>query len=140
MGNPGYDPSQRRIFPRTNLQPLPNALAHRTRLQTMEEFDRFALAASQRSASGQTLAARTVADGLTCRTVGGRVRRLSLLSKGRATLWPAFRQVLATLIAAIVPQPTLDALSRRANAIRYRLREPPRRRKLQTMPRLSCLS
>jgi hypothetical protein len=47
------------------------------------------------------------------------------------------RQLVATLLAAIIPQPNLTTLSATAKAFYYRLRDPPRRRKLQMMPLLS---
>jgi hypothetical protein len=63
------------------------------------------------------------------------------LSIGRAPLWRAFRQFVAALIVAIIPQPDLDALRANAQRIGYRLRERRRRkRKLQTMPPLAGLA
>jgi hypothetical protein len=62
------------------------------------------------------------------------------LSKGRAPLWRAMRQILSVLLAAIIPQPTRADLNANAHVIRYRLRDPPRRRKLQAMPSILCLT
>jgi hypothetical protein len=44
------------------------------------------------------------------------------------------------LIAAITPQPNLALLQANAARIRYRMREPPRRRTLQSMPKLPGLA
>jgi hypothetical protein len=55
------------------------------------------------------------------------------LSKGRALLWRMTRQIVASLFAAIHSQPNLKTLRENIAALKYRLREPPRRRKLQTM-------
>jgi len=46
------------------------------------------------------------------------------------------RQLLATILQAILPQPTLDHLKRRRAVMRRHLHEPPRRRRYQTMPKL----
>jgi hypothetical protein len=56
------------------------------------------------------------------------------LSQGRSPLWRAVRQIFAVLIAAIIPQPSIAELNANAQTIHYRLRDPPRRRKLQSMP------
>jgi hypothetical protein len=42
-------------------------------------------------------------------------------------------QIAATLFAAIHPQPNLKTMRENIAVLRYRLREPPRRRKLQAM-------
>jgi hypothetical protein len=53
-------------------------------------------------------------------------------------LWRATRLLLAALIAAIIPQPTLTQLRDAAPALRRNLREPPRqKRTFQTIPVLS---
>jgi hypothetical protein len=44
------------------------------------------------------------------------------------------------LIVAITPQPNLALLKANAVPIRYRMREPPRRRTLQSMPNLPGLA
>jgi hypothetical protein len=44
------------------------------------------------------------------------------------------------LIIAITPQPNLTLLQANAARIRYRMREPPRRRMLQSMPHLPGLA
>jgi hypothetical protein len=44
---------------------------------------------------------------------------------------------VAALIAAIIPQPNLDMLRENSQHIGYRMREPPRRRKLQAMPQFA---
>ncbi|MER8918276.1 hypothetical protein NKI32_31435, partial [Mesorhizobium sp. M0761] len=67
---------------------------------------------------------------------------LSPLSDGRPLLWRATRQIVASLIATILiatifPQPSLAALRHNLHALRYRWREPPRKRKFQSMPKLS---
>jgi hypothetical protein len=62
------------------------------------------------------------------------------LSKGRAPLWRAARQIFAALVAAIIPQPSIADLNDNAQAIHYRLRDPPRRRKLQAMPPIPTLT
>jgi len=62
------------------------------------------------------------------------------LSIGRSPLWRAVRQIFATLIAAIIPQPRIAQLNANTQAIHYRLRDPPRRRKLQAMPSIPCLT
>jgi hypothetical protein len=59
------------------------------------------------------------------------------LSEGRPLLWRATRQIVASLIAAIFSQPTLKILRQNLFRVRYRLREPPRKRKFQQMPTLS---
>ncbi|MER9727017.1 hypothetical protein NKJ33_32180, partial [Mesorhizobium sp. M0155] len=43
----------------------------------------------------------------------------------------------ASLIATIFTQPSLAALRHNLHALRYRWREPPRKRKFQSMPKLS---
>jgi hypothetical protein len=62
------------------------------------------------------------------------------LSTGRELLWRAFRQIMLALLVAIAPQPNLALLQENAARIRYRMREPPRRRSLQMMPRLPDLA
>ncbi|MER8568234.1 hypothetical protein NKH85_27200, partial [Mesorhizobium sp. M0924] len=62
---------------------------------------------------------------------------LSPLSDGRPLLWRATRQIVASLIATIFTQPSLAALRQNLHALRYRWREPPRKRKFQSMPKLS---
>jgi hypothetical protein len=62
------------------------------------------------------------------------------LSQGRSLLWRAFRQITTALLLAITPQPTLAILRTNAHRIRYRMREPPRRRMLQTLPRFQGLT
>jgi len=59
------------------------------------------------------------------------------LSKGRPQLWRATSQIAASLIAAIFAQPTLKTLRENIDAVRYRWCERPRKRKIQTMPKLS---
>jgi hypothetical protein len=55
-------------------------------------------------------------------------------------LWRAFRQIVSALLVAITPQPNLALLQANAARIRYRMREPPRRRMLQSMPPLPGLA
>jgi hypothetical protein len=59
------------------------------------------------------------------------------LSDGRPLLWRAIRQIVASLMATIFAQPPLSILRQNLHALRYRWREPPRKRKFQTMPKLS---
>jgi len=59
------------------------------------------------------------------------------LSQGRPLLWRATRQIVASLIATIFFQPSLKILRQSLLAGRHRLREPPRTRKFQHMPKLS---
>jgi hypothetical protein len=46
------------------------------------------------------------------------------------------RQLIATLLQAILPQPTLDRLRAVRQTLRRHLHEPQRRRPYQTMPQL----
>jgi hypothetical protein len=62
------------------------------------------------------------------------------LSQGRAPLWRTVRQIVTTLIAAIIPQPSIADLNANAQAMLRRLRDPPRRRKLQAMPHITSLT
>jgi hypothetical protein len=55
-------------------------------------------------------------------------------------LWRAFRQIALALLVAITPQPNLALLQANAARIRYRMREPPRSRTLQSMPYLPGLA
>jgi hypothetical protein len=47
------------------------------------------------------------------------------------------RQIVASLCAAILFQPNFKTIRENLAALKYRLREPPRRRKLQSMQLLS---
>jgi hypothetical protein len=45
------------------------------------------------------------------------------------------KQLVATFLQAIIPEPTLACLRRCKDALARHIHEPPRRRKYQNMPR-----
>ena len=139
MGHPCYVADATSLLDGRSLQAVSHALAHRASLQAAEKPDRLAFTPDKRSNSRKIVDLVPSSSDFAGRTADRRVRRLSLLSKGRALLWRAFRQLLAALIVAITPQPNLATLRMNSQRIRYRLREPPRRRMLQAMPLLAGL-
>jgi len=54
----------------------------------------------------------------------------------RPGAWRLLRQLVATLLQAIIPQPTLACLRQCNVTLRRHLHEPPRRRNYQKMTRL----
>ena len=140
MGDPGHLADATGLFDGRSLPALSHAMAHRARLQAAEKLDRPTFATSKRSRSRKIVDLVPSSDDFAGRTARGRVRRLSLLSTGRALLWRAFRQIVLALLVAITPQPNLATLQQNAARIRYRMREPPRRRRLQSMPHLPGLA
>src|SRR3990172_9459605 len=142
MGHPGHLARRTSLLDGRSLQAVSHALAHRAGLQAAEKLDRLAVAADKRSSSRKIVDLVASSADFAGRTARRRVRRLSLLSQGRALLWRAFRQIAVALLLATPPQPGLAILRPNADRIRYRLRDPPRKRMLQTMPRLPglCLS
>lgn len=69
------------------------------------------------------------------------LEELSPLGSRRLTrpgTWRLLQQLVASMLQAIIPQPTVACLRRAARSLRRHLREPPRRkRRYQTMIRLS---
>ncbi|MGQ0444904.1 MAG: hypothetical protein ACT4O2_07225, partial [Beijerinckiaceae bacterium] len=64
---------------------------------------------------------------------------LSPLARRRLTrpaIWRLLRQLAATLLQAIIPEPAITCLQRGATVPQRHLREPPRRRSHQKMARL----
>ena len=55
----------------------------------------------------------------------------------RPGAWRLFRQLVATLLQAIIPQPTLACLRHSISSLRRHLHEPPRRRTYQKMLRIT---
>jgi hypothetical protein len=56
----------------------------------------------------------------------------------RPTLWRATRLLVATVVYAVIPQPSLRTLRHAVPALRRNLRQPSRRkRKFQELPALS---
>lgn len=89
-----------------------------------------------RSALRQALFAGSSLDYPAARTACPRVRGLSPLGAGRLTTpgtWRVLQQLIASLLQAIIPQPTIRCLRRCRQALRRNLHEPPRRRRYQSM-------
>src|SRR5258708_23015742 len=105
MGHPCHLAGGRKFLERRNLQSLSHALAHRARFQAVEKLDWTALAAGKGSSTREVMDPLSSSYDFTGRTAHRRVRRLPLLSQGRALLWRAFRQIVQILLAAITPQP-----------------------------------
>ncbi|MBP0113134.1 hypothetical protein, partial [Bradyrhizobium vignae] len=58
------------------------------------------------------------------------------LDAGRLTApgaWRVLQQLVASLLQAIIPQPTIRCFRRRKRALGRHLREPPRKRPYQSM-------
>jgi hypothetical protein len=120
-------------------RPLSPALAHRARLQAPQESGRFEETAGQRRAFRQTLRPGSSSDDPVARTARRRVRGLSPLGCRRLTqpaAWRLVRQLVATLRQAIIPEPTIACLQRRATTRQRHLPEPPRRQSYQKLSRL----
>src|ERR1700739_1239141 len=111
-------------------------MADRAWLQTPQKLGRPPRAAQLRRASRQALFFGSSPHDPSARTAHRRVRGLSPLGSGRLTRpggWRLLRQLIATLLQAIIPQPTLALLRRSRAALKRHLHEPPRRRAYQTM-------
>ncbi len=108
--------------------PLSPAMAHRTRLQTVEKPHRPEPAAGDRRALGQTLRAGSSSDHSSSRAVRRRTRGLSPLGCRRLTrpgAWRLLRQLAATLLQAIIPQPAIARLRRSRVMLSRHLHESP---------------
>src|SRR6266545_2632449 len=139
MGNPGHLAPTGNVPDSRCSRPLSPALAHRARLQATEKPDRIEGATGHRRTLRQTLRAGSSPGHPLARTRCRRVRGLSPLARRRLTrpaVWRLLRQLVATLLQAIIPEPTIACLRRAATALQRHLREPPRRRSYQKMARL----
>src|SRR6478735_5861106 len=105
-------------------------MADRTRLQAAEEPDRLEGTSRNGRAVCQTPYPRSPADHSSARAACRRTRGLSPLGRSRLTgpaAWRLLRQLIASLLQAIIPQPTIARLRRASLALQRHLREPPRR-------------
>ncbi|MGZ9089934.1 MAG: hypothetical protein ACXW3Q_14755 [Rhodoplanes sp.] len=118
-------------------RPLSSALAHRTRLQATEEPDRPERTARRRPTLRQTACPGPSSDDPSARAARRRARGLSPLGQSRLTrpgAWRLLQHLVASLLQAILPQPTFARLRRAKPALRRHLHEPPRqKRRYQTM-------
>ena len=105
-------------------------------LVTLEEPDRPQGSARLRRALRQTLRPGPSLDHSFARAAHRRTRGLSPLGRApgprrltRPETWRLLRQLVASLLQAIMPEPTLACLRRRLAALWRHLREPPRRKR-----------
>src|SRR5262245_5690039 len=132
LGDLGNFAQVRRVRDGGCSRPLPPALADRARLQTTEEPDWSEGAAGYRRAVCKTSHPRSSADYSIARASRGRTRGLSPLGERRLTKpgsWRLLGQLVASLLQAIIPQPTINCLRRSVSALRRHMREPPRKKR-----------
>src|SRR5947209_10843112 len=139
MGDPDYFAEAGDLLHTRCPRPLSPALANRARLQAPEKSERLERSTGHRRTLRQTLCAGSSPDHPPARTAHQRVRGLSPLACRRLTrpaVWRLLRQLVATLLQAIIPEPTIACLRRCAVMLQRHLREPPRQRSYQKMIRL----
>src|SRR3569833_994363 len=104
-------------------------MADRSRLQATEECDWPEGTSRNRRAVRQTPHPRSSLAFSAARAAHRRARGLSPLGRGRLTRpagWRLLRQLVASLLQAIITQPTIARLRRARPALWRHLHEPPR--------------
>src|SRR5271167_4418121 len=111
-------------------------MADRARLQALEEPDRPQRTARRRRTLRQTLRPGPSLDHPSARAARRRTRGLSPLGRGpapgrltRPETWRLLRQLVASLLQAIMPEPTFARLRNHLAALYRHLREPPRKKR-----------
>jgi hypothetical protein len=134
----GYQPSKQTLAAAdwfilvTSLKPaaFSTETASGTPVQAVEELNRPARAARHRRAFRQTLYPGTFADAAVAWAVDWRAGGLSPLGLSRLTqpgIWRGLRQLVRSLLQAIMPQPSIAELQAKKPFLRRHLHEPPRK-------------
>src|SRR5208283_4653293 len=137
VGDPGDLAGARGLPDRRRSRSLSPPMADRARLQALEESDRPEGTARRRRTLRQTLRPGPSLNHPSARAAHRRTRGLSPLGRepapGRLTrpeTWRLLRQLVASLLQAIMPEPTFACLQNRLAALYRHLREPPRKQRM----------